>query len=149
MILLTTALLALLLSGTCLLRSGNGGSVGIGTGTVVVVPVGRWNGNWRSRDAEVTQSDSGGGTVYFHVVYDPEWEFTAARDDVLFPESLGFTEGSAIAVLWFKLGAGTKADKVVNTFVSEVNTVCDNAGDVVRVTVRGKGGVRSASQTIA
>lgn len=131
------------------LRSGHGGSVQVGTGTPVVVPVGRWSANWRVRDADVTQSDGGGTTTYLAVVTDPEWEFTLARDDTAFPEAVGLQEGSTVGVLWFKLGAGTKADKLTNTLVCEVAPVCDNAGDALRVTVRGKGGTRTSNQTIS
>lgn len=131
------------------LKSGHGGSVQVGTGTITTVPVGRWSGNWKIRDSDVTQSDGGGSTHYFAVVKDPEWEFSAARDDTNFPEAVGLEEGTTVAVLWFKLGAGDKADKLVGTLVTEVSPVCDNAGDVVRVTVRGKGGVITKNQTIS
>lgn len=131
------------------LQSGHGGSVQMGTGSITVVPVGMWRGNWRVREADVTQSDGGGSTHYQSVVTDPEWEFSAARDDTLFPESLGLGEGTIVAVMWFKHGAGTKADKLTGTLVVEVNPDVDNKGDVVRVTVRGKGGIILKNQTIA
>lgn len=119
------------------LRSGNGGSVYANT---FVIPNDRWSGNWRTRDAEVTQSDSGGCSLYFPVIQDNSWEFSVARDDVAFPEALGLQAGTVVTTIYFKLGAGVKADKLVNTLVEEVNNVCDNKGDVVRATVRGKGG---------
>lgn len=131
------------------LRSGHGGNVQVGTGAPVVVPVGRWSGNWRSRNSEVTQSDSGGGTLFFPVVQDNQWEFTAARDDTLFPEAVGLAQGTILGTMWFKLGAGVKADRLTNTTVEEVNPICDNQGDVVRVNVRGHGGVLTPNQTIA
>lgn len=131
------------------LKSAHGGNVQVGTGTPVVVPVGRWSGNWRVRDADVTQSDSGGATLYLAVVQDNEWEFTVARDDTTFPEAVGLAQGTVVSVLWFKLGAGTKADKLTNTLVCEVAVVTDNQNDVVRVTVRGKGGLLTPNQTIS
>lgn len=131
------------------LQSAHGGNVQVGTGTPTVVPVGRWNGNWRLRDAEVTQSDSGGATLYFPVVQDNDWEWSCARDDTNFPEAVGFTGGAIIPVLWFKLGAGAKADKLTNTMVTDVSPVVDNTNDVVRVTVRGKGGFVTKNQNIA
>lgn len=121
------------------LRSGHGGAIKVGGTTVV--PTDRWSGNWRVRDAEVTQSDSGGATLYFPVVQDNEWEWTAARDDTNYPEAVGLAPGAILADIRFKLGAGSACDKLVNTLVTEVSPVCDNKGDVVRVTVRGKGGV--------
>jgi hypothetical protein len=131
------------------LKSAHGGSVQIGTGSITVVPVGRWNGNWRYRDAEVTQSDSGGSTLYLGVVQDNEYEFSLCRDDTNYPEALGLSQGSVIAVLWFKLGSGTKADKLVNSLITEVSPVVDNTNDVVRVNIRGKGGLLTPNQTIA
>lgn len=130
------------------LQSAHGGSVQVGTGPPVVVPVGRWSGNWRVRTAEVTQSDSGGCTLEFPVVQENEWEMTLARDDTAFPEAVGLDGGTIVAVLYFKLGAGAKADKLENTTVTEVSPVVDNTNDVVRVTVRGKGGKVTKNQTI-
>lgn len=147
--LVVVGLATLALSGLGVLRSGHGGSVKTGAAGATTVPVGRWSGNWRVRDADVTQSDSGGATLYLAVVQDNEWEFTCARDDVLFPEAVGLAQGTVISLMWFKLGAGERADKLANTLVTEVSPVCDNAGDVVRVTVRGKGGLLTANQTIA
>lgn len=131
------------------LQSAHGGSVQLGTGAPVVVPVGRWSGNWRARLAEVTQSDSGGATLEFPVVQENMWEFSCARDDTNFPEALGLTPGAIMSTVWFKLGAGAKADKLVNTTVEEVSPVSDNTNDVVRVTVRGRGGKLTPNQTIS
>jgi hypothetical protein len=130
------------------LQSAHSGHVELGTGAPVIVPNQRWNGNWRVRLSEVTQSDSGGSTLEFPVVQENMWEFSAARDDANFPEAIGLTPGTIQAVMWFKLGAGNKADKLVNTTVEEVNPVVDNTNDVVRVTVRGKGGKVTPNQTI-
>ena len=130
--------------------TGHGGSVQIGTGgSKVVVPVGSWRGNWDARDADTTQSDTGGFTRYQPVVIDPQWEYSCGRDDTNYPEVLGFTPGATLGTLWFKHGATAPGDKLVGTMVSGVNVVCDNAGDVERVVVRGKGGVLSIQQTIA
>jgi hypothetical protein len=132
------------------LQSAHGGSVQVGTGMdLVVVPVGRWSGNWRVRSAEVTQSDSGGSTLEFPVVQENEWEFSVARDDAAFPEAIGLDGGTIVPLMWFKLGAGSMADKLVNTLVLETNPVVDNTNDVVRVTVRGKGGKVTKNQTIS
>jgi hypothetical protein len=119
------------------LQSAHGGHVYNGP---TQIPNERWSANWRVRDAEVTQSDSGGCTLGLAVVQDNEWEFFAARDDTFFPEAVGLTPGTILSAAYFKLGAGTKSDKITNTLVLEVNPVNDNKGDVVRVTVRGKYG---------
>ena len=126
------------------LQSGHGGYVK----TTVAVPVGRWSGNWRSRLGEVTKSDSGGGTRFKAVVQDNQWSFECPRDDVAFPEAAGLTQGADVATLIFKLGAGDKADILSNTTVEDVSPTCDNQGDVVRVTVSGKGGTLAPNQTI-
>lgn len=131
------------------LRSGNGGSVSTYTAEDVLlftIPNDRWSGNWRVREAEVTQSDSGGCTLYFPVVQDNDWEFSAARDDVNFPEALGLQAGDIIEKISFKLGAGSLGDLLENTLVTDVSNTCDNKGDVVRVSVRGKGGFLTPSQ---
>lgn len=126
------------------LRSGHGGSVKVdGTTTV---PTDRWSANWRVRDAEVTQSDSGGATLYQGVVQDNEWEWTAARDDTNYPEAVGFLAGD-IRDMRFKLGAGSLCDRLDNTLITEVAPVVDNKNDVVRVTVRGKGGALTPNTT--
>ena len=128
------------------LQSAHGGSIKVGA---TVVPTDRWSANWRIRDTEVTQSDSGGATLYFSVVEDNDWEWTAARDDANFPEAVGMTRGTTISTIFFKLGAGALADKLTNTLVVENSPVVDNKNDVVRVTVRGKGGKCTANQVIA
>lgn len=127
------------------LRSGNGGAIKV-SGTVVV-PTDRWSASWTARLAEVTQSDSGGASLYFPVVQDNSWEWTAARDDTNYPEAVGLTPGAILSDIRFKLGAGAACDKLTNTTVESVDPVCDNKGDVIRVTVRGKGGALTANTT--
>lgn len=128
------------------LQSGHGGYVKAAT---LVIPVATWQANWRVRDAEATQSDSGGCSLYLPVVQDNSWEFHVGRDDTLFPEAVGLTIGAVISTMYFKLGAGTKGDKLTTTLITEVSPVVDNLGDLVRVTVRGKGGYVTPNQVIA
>jgi hypothetical protein len=127
------------------LKSGHGGSIKV-AGTTTV-PTDKWSANWRVRLAEVTQSDSGGATLYLGVVEDNEWTWEAARDDTNYPEALGLSPGYVISDLRFKLGAGSSCDKLVNTTIETVDPVVDNKGDVVRVTIRGKGGKLTANTT--
>src|SRR4051812_14261900 len=122
------------------LQSANGGDIIVAGSPNITIPNQRWNGNWRVRDAEVTQSDSNGCTLYQGVVQDNEWEVGLCRDDAAFPESLGLVAGTVLSALFFKLGAGSKADRLQNTLVTDVSPVNDNTNDVVKVTVRGKGG---------
>lgn len=127
------------------LRSANGGAIYLGP--LVEVSTQRWSGNWRVRDSDITQSDIA-CTLFMPVVQDNSWEWSAARDDVDYPEALGLAPGDIVAEIFFKLGAGTLADKLENTMVEEVSNVVDNANEVVRVTVRGKGGFLTPSTAI-
>lgn len=128
------------------IRTGHGGSV-FNFDVPITIPTGRWSGNWRVRPAEVTQSNSGGGTRYKPVVQDPSWTCEFARDDDFFMEALGLTKGTEISALYFKLGAANQYDLLENTLVVEVSKVCDNAGDVVRISVSGQGGVVTEDTT--
>ncbi len=133
------------------LRSAHGGSVKqLG---LSAFPVGRWEANWRVRDAEATQSDSGGCTLYLAVVQDNAWSYEVGRDDTNFPEAVGWTPGTVIGTCYFKLGAdfvgnSSKGDRLTNTLVTAVSPVCDNLGDIVRVRVEGKGGLMTPNQSI-
>jgi hypothetical protein len=112
---------------------------------VVVVPVGQWQGSWMSILAPVTQSDSGGSTLYRATVQENNWSFSVCRDDTSFPEALGFTSGTVLAALYFRHGGTTKADRLTNTTVEAVDPVYDASQDVERVTVRGKGGYQTSN----
>lgn len=128
-------------------KTATGGNVMLSVS--VVVPVGRWTGNWTTALSNVTQSDGNGGTSYFPTNMDPTWSFDAARDDTNYPEAIGLTSGTVVSTLYFRLGAETKADKVVNTTVESVTPVCDpSSNEVVRVTVSGKGGLVTYHQNL-
>lgn len=122
-----------------------GGNVLIGA---TVVPVGQWQGNWTARLAEVTVSSSP-GTRFAKVVQHNQWSAQFPMDSVNFPEVLGFTPGVVISVLWFKLGANAKADKLENSTVETVTKVCNPLGDVIRIDVTGQGGDLTPNATIA
>lgn len=136
------------------LRSSHGGSVTLHNSGITVVPNERWSGNWRVREAEVTQSSSGGCTLFMPVCQDNEWEIDMPRDDTAYPEFVGLGAGQIVDAMYFKLGADiagpsvSKGDKLANSMVVEVNNVVDNKGDVVRVVLRGKGGLLTPSTTI-
>jgi len=131
------------------LTSATGGSVYIGASSPTIVPNGSWNGNWRTILANVTQSDCGGATKYFPTNHDPSWTISLCRDDTAYPEAVGLTTGTVIAAIFFRLGSATKADKIVNTTVESVDPVVDTAtGEVVRVTITGKGGLVTFNQNL-
>ena len=114
------------------------------TASAILVPNKSWRGNWRGQDDDATQSDTD-GTLYFPIGRDdPEWEAVLVRDDAAFPEALGWEEGTILSSIYFGLGGGTKADKLTNTTVREIETVVEQ-GKVVMVTVRGHGGSRTAN----
>ncbi len=124
-------------------QSAAGGDVLSGTYTIPAfrVPVAVWSAAWRVKDTECNQADSGGGSLALPVIQDNSWEWRCARDDAQYPEAVGFEGGQLIPTMHFTLGGGSKADKLENTLVIEVAPVCDaESGEVVRVTVKGKGG---------
>ncbi len=125
--------------------SGNGGYVfpSAVAGSPLIVPVGRHTLTRTSRLAEVTQSDSGGGTYYVPVVGDPKWTIELAFDDAAFPEFLGLEEGTNLDELYFRKGDSNYCDLLIDTTCGEVEVVTDNAGDVVRLRISGQGGVCS------
>lgn len=126
------------------LRTAHGAHVYVGTFTW---PVDTWRGSWTARTTEVTQSDSGGAAVYFPILEDNSWEASVGRDDTNYPEAIGLAPGTIVPTMYFRLGGGLGAvsDRLTNTTVEAVEPICDNKGDVVRVTVRGKGGKRTAA----
>lgn len=119
--------------------SANGGYVSIGAGGGNTQHVARWTGDWMNRLAEVTTS-AYGGAQYTSALEDPSWSFEVPRDSTAFPEALNFKPGYFFSDIWFKLGADTVADRVSNTTVERVSKENNNAGEVVRITVSGRGG---------
>ncbi len=117
-----------------------------------VIPNMQWSVDGGSRLDEVTQSDSGGPTtpctLYGFVRQDNSWEIHVKRDDVAYPEAAGLTQGAILDAIYFKLGAGSKCDKLVNTTVENVKTVNDPVTKFVEVVVTGKGGLRVPNQDL-
>lgn len=126
--------------------SATGGHVYLG---VVIVPVGRWTGNWRNIIPNVTQSDCGGATLYFPTNQDNAWSFRVARDDVNYPEILGLAQGTIIAALAFGLGDSGLCDLLENTTVESLDKENDvETGEVVRITISGRGGFLTANEPV-
>ncbi len=126
--------------------SGNGGFIQLATGAGNIQHVSMWTGNWANRLAEVTNSGFA-GSQYAPTLPDPSWSISLPRDDTAYPEALGITPGAFLANVWFKLGADSKYDKVSATTVEAVQKECNSAGDVVRITITGKGGSLTLNTT--
>lgn len=129
------------------LKSATGGNLMFPGAPVIVVPVGRWTGSWRTIVANVTQTDCGGATAGFPTNQNNTWTARLARDDVNFPEAVGLASGTVIPEIHFKLGAANKTDKLVNTVVESVETENDaETGEVVRCTITGRDGFVTHNQ---
>lgn len=122
-----------------MIPSGNGGYVQVAAGAGNIQHTSQWTGNWMNRLAEVTNS-AFPGSQYAPTLPDPSWTIEVPRDDTLYPEALGFYAGQFLPTVYFRLGADSKFDRVQATTVESVQKVCNNAGDVVRLTISGKGG---------
>lgn len=119
--------------------SAKGGNVVLGATTV---PVGRWSASWRGILPNVTQSDNPGATLFYPTIQDNSWSFRLTRDDLAFPEAVGFKFGTVLSTVKFLLGATGRCDQITNTTVESVDPECDSeSGEVIRVTVSGKGGL--------
>ena len=123
-----------------MIPSGNGGYIQLAAGGANIQHVSQWTGNWMNRLAEVTNSGFA-GSQYAPTLPDPSWSINLPRDDTAFPEALAIVEGTILANVYFKLGADSKYERVQMTTVESVQKVCNNAGDVVRITITGKGGI--------
>ena len=130
-----------------MIRSGNGGYLVYGGTPNLTVHNSMWTLNLANRLAEVTNS-SFGGSLYAATLQDPSWTMEVPRDDTLYPEALGFTQGVFIASLYFKIGAEAKCHRIDSTSIESVNYVCDQKGDVVRVSITGKGGMATLNVSV-
>jgi hypothetical protein len=112
----------------------------------VSVPVAQWEGNWQTRRVEVTMTDDLGGTRYRGFVQDPEWSFTLYLNDTDAAVAAGFTIGTELATVKFKLGASSGYDIVSRTEVLGVRRVLNANGEPIGVTVTGAGGTVALNQ---
>lgn len=103
----------------------------------LVIPVTNWSGEWNAVLGDVTTSGTR-GTRYVPVITDCSWQISIPHDDPFFVEALGLGTGSIIAVMFFR-HTQLRGDKLEFTTVETVSKVSD-AKDVVRITVKGKGG---------
>lgn len=123
--------------------SGHGGYVqtSVNGSSWVTHDVATWTLTDGSRTTENTHSGTGGGTRYDHVVKDPNWRLELPWDQDS-PPDVNFSSGQKIYVR-FKHGAGAVIRQCSLTTVENIETVDNNASDIVRSTVSGKGGVIS------
>lgn len=118
-------------------RSGNGGSVTFTGGTLAI---GTWEGDFSARLTETTNSSSG-GTQFAKVVEENSWSCDIPWDEANMPDTtVGLVPGSVIASASFKMGAGAKVYVLANTTVEKMVPTVNNATDIVRMRVSGKGG---------
>ena len=120
--------------------SGNGGKItNVGASKDLVIGV--WGGNFGARLVENTNSASGGATNYDKVVDDPSWSAEIPLDLANLPDTdVGFAGGQKVNVKFF-LGSSAKFYQLTGTTIEEVRVRNDNAQDIVRATITGKGGV--------
>lgn len=118
-------------------RSGNGGSITVG---VTTLDIATWTLNTGGRLVENTHSGTSGWSNYELVVGDASWTVEIPLDETNLPDTdVGLTHGAKVSIT-FKIGAGAKTYVLANTTVEGIEAVNNNATDIVRVRVTGKGG---------
>lgn len=84
---------------------------------------------------------------YDAVVPDHAWSASIPWDDTNIPDTdFGLVEGAKVT-LRFNQGATGKFEVLTGTTVEHVEDVHDNAGDIIRTEVSGKGGVLTRALT--
>jgi hypothetical protein len=92
-----------------------------------------------ARLAENTHSGTS-STNFEQVVKDHSWSASIPWDDTNLPDTdFGLVEGAKVTLI-FNFGASGKAATLANTSVERVEHVMDNAGDIIRTDVSGRGG---------
>jgi hypothetical protein len=121
--------------------SGNGGSV-ISTPAVggpFTLAINKWT---LRKHARLTENTTSANTAsnYEKVVPDYSWTLDIAWDDTTLPDTdLGLNEGDKV-ILKFNYGRSTKFSILTDTTIETADEVDDNATDIVRVALSGKGG---------
>jgi hypothetical protein len=78
---------------------------------------------------------------YDMVVKDHSWSLSIPWDDTNLPDTdVGLTEGSKVTIV-FAMGGSGKTETLTSTTVESLEDVMDNAGDIIRTEISGKGGV--------
>lgn len=84
---------------------------------------------------------------YDGVVPDHSWSASIPWDDTNIPDTdFGLIEGTKVT-LKFPLGTTGKFQQLAGTTIESVEDIKDNAGDIIRTEVSGKGGVLTRAVT--
>jgi hypothetical protein len=116
--------------------SGNGSSLKIGT-AVLNCKLTRLR-----KGARLTENTHSGvsSSNYESVVPDHSWSAAIPWDSSNIPDTgFGLSVGSKVTLI-FAMGSSTKTQTLTNTTVESVEDVMDNAGDIIRTEISGKGG---------
>lgn len=123
--------------------SGNGSTLTVGA---VVLHCRRATLRKGARLAENTHSGTASAN-YDLVVRDHSWTVEIPWDDTNLPDTdAGLTEGAKVTITFAK-GSSGKTAVLTNTTVETLEDVMDNAGDIIRTVVTGKGGVLTREVT--
>jgi hypothetical protein len=102
--------------------------------------------NQSARLAENTHSGTT-STNFEAVVKDHSWSAEIPWDDTNLPDTdFGLVEGAKVTLI-FAFGTSGKTATMTNTSVERVEHVMDNAGDIIRTSVSGRGGVLTRPTT--
>jgi uncharacterized protein YndB with AHSA1/START domain len=116
--------------------SANGSSIAVG-GTTLHCRV------TRVRKAARLTDNTHSGTAssnYDKVVADHSWSLSIPWDDTNLPDTdVGLTEGSKVTIT-FTMGGSGKTEVLTSTTVESLEDIMDNAGDIIRTEISGKGG---------
>lgn len=126
--------------------SGNGGEILVGTGSPVTLNVAKHTVRKTSRLAENTHSGTP-ATNFEHVVPHYEWTVEVPWDDSNLPDTdVGLIEGAKV-IIRFNDGASGKYLTLTDTSVETIEEVDDNANDIIRSVISGKGGTLTRQVT--
>lgn len=94
------------------------------------------------KNARLTENTHSGvsSSNYDKVVPDHSWSASVPWDDANLPDTdAGLVEGAKVTIV-FAMGASGKSETLTNTTVESLEDVMDNAGDIIRTEVTGRGG---------
>jgi hypothetical protein len=97
--------------------------------------------------ARLTENTHSGtsSSNYVEVVPDNSWSASVPWDSSNIPDTgFGLAPGTQVTLV-FTLGSSGLSESLTNTTVETVEDVMDNAGDIIRTEITGKGGVLTAA----
>ncbi len=123
--------------------SGNGGYISISVDGISYqrIDVGTWTANFGRRLAENTHSGTEGNTNYHKVVRDNTWRLEMPFDSDS-PAVDFITQVLNAEYLWIKFVYGESGveDTLARTTLEGYEVTDNNASDIIRATMSGKGG---------